>query len=398
MNAEVRQREDQCRAGAGRCLSGREGQAAGRPQGRGAARGRSRPLRRARLAAPPGRGVEIHRSPRADRARRSRSPARRTPPPRRAPRRPASSSATWMRGASCSSTARSCRSLSDLADLSPGLTIRSMAQALAAGDRAGRRQISARSCRPNGEGVVALNTALMRDGAVIHVAKGATRRAADPSGVRRDRRQAGLGVHPLAGRDRAGRARHAGREPRRQCRPSGQYRARARGRRQRPCRSHQDHQRAERSRSRLVADGRDRRAMRASTISPSTSAAAWCATRLSCASTARARMRDCAARACSRASSTSIPRWWSITRPAAARAARCSRPCSTTRAAACSRARSWCGQHAQKTDARMMTRALLLSDEAEADNKPELEIFADDVQCGHGATVRRARRGPASSI
>jgi Fe-S cluster assembly protein SufD len=43
-------------------------------------------------------------------------------------------------------------------------------------------------------------------------------------------------------------------------------------------------------------------------------------------------------------------------------------------------------QHAQKTDARMMTRALLLSDEAEADNKPELEIFADDVQCGHGAT------------
>ncbi|HEY3031763.1 MAG TPA: Fe-S cluster assembly protein SufD [Bradyrhizobium sp.] len=43
--------------------------------------------------------------------------------------------------------------------------------------------------------------------------------------------------------------------------------------------------------------------------------------------------------------------------------------------------------HAQKTDAKMMTRALLLSDEAEADNKPELEIFADDVTCGHGATA-----------
>jgi Fe-S cluster assembly protein SufD len=42
--------------------------------------------------------------------------------------------------------------------------------------------------------------------------------------------------------------------------------------------------------------------------------------------------------------------------------------------------------HAQKTDAKMMTRALLLSEEAEADNKPELEIFADDVTCGHGAT------------
>src|SRR6185503_1156599 len=42
--------------------------------------------------------------------------------------------------------------------------------------------------------------------------------------------------------------------------------------------------------------------------------------------------------------------------------------------------------HAQKTDGKMMTQALLLSDEAEADSKPELEIFADDVQCGHGAT------------
>jgi Fe-S cluster assembly protein SufD len=41
---------------------------------------------------------------------------------------------------------------------------------------------------------------------------------------------------------------------------------------------------------------------------------------------------------------------------------------------------------AQKTDAKMATHALLLSENAEADNKPELEIFADDVQCGHGAT------------
>jgi Fe-S cluster assembly protein SufD len=41
---------------------------------------------------------------------------------------------------------------------------------------------------------------------------------------------------------------------------------------------------------------------------------------------------------------------------------------------------------AQKTDGKMDTRALLLSDDAEIDNKPELEIFADDVTCGHGAT------------
>ncbi len=44
-------------------------------------------------------------------------------------------------------------------------------------------------------------------------------------------------------------------------------------------------------------------------------------------------------------------------------------------------------QHAQKTDAKLMSRALLLSEDAEADHKPELEIFADDVQCGHGATA-----------
>lgn len=42
---------------------------------------------------------------------------------------------------------------------------------------------------------------------------------------------------------------------------------------------------------------------------------------------------------------------------------------------------------AQKTDGRMMSAALLLGDNAEMDNKPELEIFADDVQCAHGATT-----------
>jgi Fe-S cluster assembly protein SufD len=42
--------------------------------------------------------------------------------------------------------------------------------------------------------------------------------------------------------------------------------------------------------------------------------------------------------------------------------------------------------NAQKTDAKMLSQALLLSEQAEAVNKPELEIFADDVQCGHGAT------------
>ncbi|MFV2091841.1 MAG: Fe-S cluster assembly protein SufD [Hyphomicrobiales bacterium] len=42
---------------------------------------------------------------------------------------------------------------------------------------------------------------------------------------------------------------------------------------------------------------------------------------------------------------------------------------------------------AQKTDARQSVDVLLLSDEAVHDAKPELEIYADDVQCGHGATT-----------
>jgi Fe-S cluster assembly protein SufD len=41
---------------------------------------------------------------------------------------------------------------------------------------------------------------------------------------------------------------------------------------------------------------------------------------------------------------------------------------------------------AQKTDGRMSSNALMLSDQATMYNKPELEIFADDVQCAHGAT------------
>ena len=42
---------------------------------------------------------------------------------------------------------------------------------------------------------------------------------------------------------------------------------------------------------------------------------------------------------------------------------------------------------AQKTDARQENRNLLLSKEAEADTRPQLEIHADDVKCTHGATV-----------
>ncbi len=44
-------------------------------------------------------------------------------------------------------------------------------------------------------------------------------------------------------------------------------------------------------------------------------------------------------------------------------------------------------QAAQKTDAKQLSRAMLLSHRAEIVTKPELEIFADDVKCSHGATA-----------
>lgn len=44
-------------------------------------------------------------------------------------------------------------------------------------------------------------------------------------------------------------------------------------------------------------------------------------------------------------------------------------------------------QDAQHTDAEQMNNNLLLSEDAEVDTKPQLEIYADDVKCSHGATV-----------
>ena len=49
-------------------------------------------------------------------------------------------------------------------------------------------------------------------------------------------------------------------------------------------------------------------------------------------------------------------------------------------------------QDAQKTDAKQTNKALLLSDEAQVNTKPQLEIFANDVRCTHGATVGQLRQ------
>jgi len=45
--------------------------------------------------------------------------------------------------------------------------------------------------------------------------------------------------------------------------------------------------------------------------------------------------------------------------------------------------------HAQQTDSSQSSRNLLLGARAQVDTKPQLEIFADDVKCAHGATVGR---------
>ncbi len=51
-------------------------------------------------------------------------------------------------------------------------------------------------------------------------------------------------------------------------------------------------------------------------------------------------------------------------------------------------------QIAQKTDGYQLSNAILLSDKAIMDTKPELEIYADDVKCSHGATTGRLNEEP----
>ena len=46
-------------------------------------------------------------------------------------------------------------------------------------------------------------------------------------------------------------------------------------------------------------------------------------------------------------------------------------------------------QDAQRTEAYQENHNILLSDEAKVDTKPQLEIYADDVKCSHGATIGR---------
>ena len=77
----------------------------------------------------------------------------------------------------------------------------------------------------------------------------------------------------------------------------------------------------------------------------------------------------------------------STTRSRTARATSSTRASWPARRARSSTARSSSGQDAQKTDAKQTNKALLLSDDAQINTKPQLEIFADDVKCTHGAAI-----------
>ena len=83
--------------------------------------------------------------------------------------------------------------------------------------------------------------------------------------------------------------------------------------------------------------------------------------------------------------STTTPR--SITRCRTAPATRSTRASWPARRKAVFNGRIIVRLDAQKTDAKQTNRALLLSDEAPINSNPQLEIFADDVKCTHGAAV-----------
>lgn len=89
---------------------------------------------------------------------------------------------------------------------------------------------------------------------------------------------------------------------------------------------------------------------------------------------------------CGRANISISIRAWSTWRPTA-RATSWSRPLRRTAARACSAAAFTWAQDAQRTQAYQRNNNLLLGDAAHVYSKPQLEIYADNVKCSHGATV-----------
>ena len=77
----------------------------------------------------------------------------------------------------------------------------------------------------------------------------------------------------------------------------------------------------------------------------------------------------------------------SITRSRTAAAARSTRASSADHARGVFNGKIIVRPDAQKTDAKQTNKALLLSEDAQINTKPQLEIFANDVKCTHGAAI-----------
>ncbi len=274
--------------------------------------------------------------------------------------------------------------LSDLAGLSPGLSIRTLADALAAGDPLVAAHLG--KVVPSDEGVVALNTAMMRDGAVISVAAGATverpihlvfaATGERPSSVfARSLAVIGEGARAMLVESHVATAAH-------QINTALELVIGER--------AHVDH---------IKITGGSTEAVHVSSLMVSLagharfndfivqrSAAACCAISCSCASMAKARLPTFAARACCKGRQHADTTLVVDHKVGGCQSREVFKSVLDDESRGVFQGKIIVRPKAQKTDARMMTQALLLSDEAEADNKPELEIFADDVQCGHGAT------------
>ena len=91
---------------------------------------------------------------------------------------------------------------------------------------------------------------------------------------------------------------------------------------------------------------------------------------------------------CSMASSTATIRRRSSTHSRTASAESCTRACWMARRTACSTARCTSTRSRRRRTASRRTSAAAV-ERAQVDTKPQLEIFADDVKCTHGATVGR---------
>jgi Fe-S cluster assembly protein SufD len=273
--------------------------------------------------------------------------------------------------------------LSDLAGLEPGLTIRSLAQALASGDP----QVAAHLGKvvPTGDVAVALNTAFMGDGAVIHVAAGAAlARPIHLVFANSGGEPASVFIRSLVVIERGGRAMlvesHEG---------SGEHQVNTALELRVGEDAHVDH---------VKITGAGAGALHISTLMAAIGAHARFNEFLFTAGAAVVRNQlfvrfdGEGAIAGIRGASLLKGRQHADTTLVADHAV----PACTSRdmfksvldeeGRSVFQGKIIVRPHAQKTDAKMATHALLLSDMAEADNKPELEIFADDVQCGHGAT------------